>query len=70
MDEQQTARVQENLERYFGFAMVEMIAYLLLGVLLGLLMPRIPVWGGLLAVIAFAFGLYWLDVVFVTLVFS
>jgi len=54
-----------HLERYFGFAMVEMMAYMLLGILLGLFMPRVPVWGGLLATIAFAFGLYWIDVLFV-----
>ena len=53
------------LERYYGLALLEILAYLLLGVVMGLVLPRVPAWGGLLITIGFAVGLYLIDVWFV-----
>jgi adenylate cyclase len=53
---------QRYLERIFGIALVEALLYMLLGVVLGLLLPRIPAWAGVLVTIGFAVGLYMFDV--------
>ncbi len=50
------------LQRWYGLALLEALAYLLLGLLMGLVLPRIPAWAGLLATVAFAGGLYLVDV--------
>ncbi|HET6346590.1 MAG TPA: adenylate/guanylate cyclase domain-containing protein, partial [Myxococcota bacterium] len=50
------------LERYYGLALVEMAGYLALGLLMGLVIPRLSVFSGILATIGFALGLYFFDV--------
>jgi adenylate cyclase len=52
---------QRFLERFYGFALVEAILYLLLGAILGLALPRLPVWGGLIATAGFGAVLYMVD---------
>ncbi len=53
------------LERYYGLALVEILFYIILGLFLGLVLPRIPAWGGLLATLGFAGVLYWVDTTYV-----
>jgi adenylate cyclase len=53
---------QRYLERVFGIALAEIFFYLVLGVALGLLLPRIPAWAGVLVAVGFAVGLYLIDV--------
>ncbi|MDP7038452.1 MAG: adenylate/guanylate cyclase domain-containing protein [Myxococcota bacterium] len=53
------------LERYFGSALMEILFYLLLGLMMGLIFPRIPAWGGLLATLAFAVAVYWVDTTYI-----
>ncbi|MBI5508359.1 MAG: adenylate/guanylate cyclase domain-containing protein [Deltaproteobacteria bacterium] len=52
------------LDRPIGFAFYEILFYLILGIILGVVLPRIPVWAGLLVTLGFAFGLYFVDVLF------
>ncbi len=47
--------------RWFGLVLVEAFAYLVLGLIMGLVLPRIPAWAGLLATLLFAVGLYFVD---------
>lgn len=54
----------DYLQRWYGLAIVEALSYLLLGLLMGLIFPRLPAWGGLLATLAFAGGLYLIDINF------
>ena len=49
------------LERYYGLALVEILGYLLLGVLMGITLPRVPAWAGLLVTLGFAASLYYVD---------
>jgi adenylate cyclase len=49
------------LDRFFGIALVEAAAYLLLGLMLGLILPRIPVWAGFLVSIGIITMLYIID---------
>ncbi len=53
------------LQRWFGLALIEVVAYLLLGLTMGILLPRIPVWAGTLATIGMAIALYFFDIGFV-----
>jgi adenylate cyclase len=53
------------LQRWYGLALIEAMAYLLLALVMGLVLPRIPVWSGILATLGFAIGLYFVDVGFV-----
>src|SRR5690606_32174434 len=39
--------------------------FLLLGLLLGVVLPKIPAWAGLVGTVAFAALLYWVDISFV-----
>jgi len=53
------------LERFYGIALIEALLYLILGIILGLALPRLPMWGGLIAAFAFGIGLYIFDAFFV-----
>lgn len=57
---------QKYLERFFGMAIIEIVAYLLLGLLMGILLPRIPIWAGILATIGIIAAIHIIDV---TLIF-
>jgi len=50
------------LDRFFGIALIEAAAYLLLGLLLGLVLPRMPVWAGFLVTAGIVTVLYLIDV--------
>lgn len=49
------------LERPYGIALMEAIFYLLLGIFFGLLLPRLPAWGGLVSMVGFSIALYVID---------
>lgn len=53
------------LERYFGIALIEILAFLLLGLVMGVTMPRVPPWAGALLTLGFALGLYFFDITFI-----
>ncbi len=53
------------LQRFYGIALIEAFLYLLLAVALGLALPRLPIWGGVIATVVFAVGLYFIDTWFV-----
>ena len=49
------------MQRFYGMALVEAILYLLVGLLLGLLLPRMPPWSGVLVTLGVGGGLYLYD---------
>lgn len=49
------------LQRFYGIALAESIAYLLLSLLLGLLLPRLPAWSGILTTLGISGALYLVD---------
>jgi adenylate cyclase len=53
------------LQRWFGIALIEALGYLLLAVAMGLIIPRLPAWAGLLLTIGFAVCLYLIDITFI-----
>lgn len=50
------------LDRPFGLVLLEALFYLLLGALLGLLLPRVPAWAGVLVTLAVMASFYVIDV--------
>lgn len=52
------------LERYYGLALFEIALYLLLGLVMGWGLPRMPAWAGVIATLVFAVVLYELDTTF------
>jgi adenylate cyclase len=52
------------LERYYGIALIEILAFLALGLFMGLVLPRIPPWGGILVTAGVIIGIFVLDTVF------
>lgn len=53
------------MERYFGIALLEIFAYLMLGLIMGIALPRVPPWAGFLLSAGFVVGLFWFDTAFV-----
>ncbi|MEL6760099.1 MAG: CHASE2 domain-containing protein, partial [Myxococcota bacterium] len=53
------------LERFYGIALVEVGIFIAIGLLLGLLLPRVPPWASLIVTLALAFGYYLIDIYFV-----
>ena len=49
------------LERFYGIALYESLVYLLLALVLGLLLPQIPAWSGILATLGVSGGFYLFD---------
>lgn len=44
---------------------IELIGYILLGILMGVVLPRLPAWASIIGILAFGIGLYWLDYAFI-----
>ncbi|MBN1960048.1 MAG: adenylate/guanylate cyclase domain-containing protein [Deltaproteobacteria bacterium] len=53
------------LDRVFGIALVEALAYLLIGLILGLLLPRIPAWAGFFVTFSFVTLIHFIDIKFI-----
>lgn len=53
------------LSRFYGMELIEALAYLILGLAMGLVLPRVPAWAGILATTGFATGLYFVDTAFI-----
>lgn len=53
------------LERYYGLALIELLAYIILGIAMGFALPKVPAWAGLLGTLGFAIGLYIVDIHFI-----
>jgi len=52
------------LQRWVGLALVEAMVYILIGLLMGLVLPRLPAWAGILVTFALIGALYFVDVTF------
>lgn len=53
------------LERYFGIALLEILILILLGLVMGITVPRVPPWAGIFLTLAFVSGFYFFDTQFI-----